>query len=60
VTLDEARRLGEGAGVVYVPTHGRREDGIIKRVGERYVHVLYRGDVEAKATDPADLEPLLR
>lgn len=58
MTLNEARRLGEGAGVVYTPAHGAREDGIIKRIGDRYVHVLYRGDYDAKATDPADLEPL--
>jgi hypothetical protein len=58
MTLAEARRLGVGAAVVYAPAHGPREDGVITSIGLAFVHVLYRGDANSKATDPADLEPL--
>ena len=51
MTLDEARaRIG--AGVVYNPGHGAREDGEIVRVSDLYVFVLFDGDRTPKATPP--------
>lgn len=58
MTLDQARAL-LGAGVVYRPfPGGLPEDGVITSVTDRWVFVRYRGDVGAKATDPAQLTPL--
>lgn len=60
MTIDEAR-ANIGRGVVYVPKHGRREDGVIMSVsGDRYVMVQYAGQApaQAKATYPRDLELL--
>jgi len=57
MTLDECRG-NIGAGVVYTPTHGGREDGVITSVGDRYVFVRYRGDQHSKATSPDDLTRL--
>jgi len=57
MTLDECRG-NIGAGVVYTPTHGDREDGVITSVGDRYVFVRYRGDQHSKATSPDDLTRL--
>lgn len=46
-------------GVVYRAHPGApAEDGEVVRVGERYVFVLYRGDLHPKATNPEQLEPL--
>lgn len=54
MTLNEARNhIGDG--VVYAPSHGRREDGVITGVSDRYAFVRYAGDGHSKATDPADL-----
>ena len=51
MTLDEARDH-IGAGVVYNPGHGAREDGEIVRVSDLYVFVLFVGDRTPKATPP--------
>ena len=57
MTLDEARgHIGDG--VVYTPSHGDREDGVITSVSDSMVFVLYAGDRYSKATNPADLELL--
>lgn len=54
MTTDEARRhIGDG--VVYQPAHGPAEDGVITSVSDTRAFVLYRGNLAAKATDPADL-----
>lgn len=62
ISLDDARaRIG--AAVVYQPInqHGRTapgtrpEDGVIARVNDVYVFVLYRGDTTPKATHPNHL-----
>ena len=59
MTLDEARaRIG--AGVVYNPGHGAREDGEIVRVSDLYVFVLFDGDRAPKATPPGALTLLVR
>ncbi len=56
MTIDEARRhIGEG--VVYVPLHGPREDGVITAVSGGWAFVDY-GRGGSVATDPADLELL--
>lgn len=52
MTLDECRD-NVGAGVVYDPGYGPREDGMILRVGDLYPFVLFVGDRTAKAT-PAE------
>lgn len=54
MTLDEARQH-IGAGVVYDPGYGPKEDGVISSVGEQYVFVRYKGDFFGKATEPARL-----
>lgn len=54
MTLDEAREHLDD-GVVYLPPGGRREDGVITSVNERYVFVRYDGDTTSKATHPTDL-----
>jgi hypothetical protein len=54
MTLDEARKH-VGAGVVYAPSSGKREDGVITSVNASYVFVRYAGDNGSKATNPADL-----
>jgi hypothetical protein len=54
VTLEEAA-AHIGAGVVYIPEHGAREDGVITSVTSRWVFVRYRGDAGSKATSPGDL-----
>lgn len=56
MTLDEARE-NIGAGVVYDPGHGTREDGVIVRVSQQYVFVRY-GHSSIKAT-PAEKLTLL-
>jgi hypothetical protein len=52
ITLQEARD-NIGRGVVYVPRHGKREDGRISSVNAYYVFVRYSGGVAA--TSPEDL-----
>ena len=54
MTLTEAT-AHVGAGVVYIPENGAREDGVITSVTSRWVFVRYRGDAGAKATNPGDL-----
>jgi len=54
MTLDEAR-VHVGAGVVYNPGHGAREDGEIVAVSDLYVFVRYTGDRTPKATPPGAL-----
>lgn len=54
MTLEEAQRR-IGAPVVYTPGHGRREDGVIISVTDRYVFVRYSGSETPKATRPSDL-----
>lgn len=55
MTVEEARER-IGSGVVYIPDHGPREDGIITSVGNYNVFVRYKGDTHSKATNPATLE----
>lgn len=59
MSLDEARSH-IGAGVVYAPRGGAREDGTITSVNDRFVFVRYAGDSGSKATHPRDLELLAR
>ena len=59
MTLDEAR-AHIGAGVVYNPGHGAREDGAIARVSDLYVFVLFVGDRTPQATPPGELYLLAR
>lgn len=57
LTADIAREH-IGAGVVYAPTHGPREDGVITSVGSGpagMVFVRYGSDTGSKATRAADL-----
>lgn len=57
MTLGEAREhIDEG--VVYTPAGGPAEDGVITGVSNRAVFVRYKGDLHAKATNPADLKLL--
>lgn len=63
MTLDQARQAltdhGPGTyGVVYRPRPAVCEQGVITSVGAHWVFVRYAGDVHAKATDAAMLEPL--
>lgn len=57
MTLEEAE-ANVGRAVVYQQNYpgAPREDGVIKEVRHPYVMVLYRGDYDAKATVPEDLE----
>lgn len=58
VTIDAARQH-VGRGVVYVPGHGAREDGVITGVSDHYVFVRFADQHPAahgKACNPADLE----
>ena len=54
MTLDEARN-SIGAGVVYAPGYGPREDGVIVGVSSIYVFVRYQGNETPKATAPGML-----
>ncbi len=54
MTIDEAREH-IGAGVVYDPGHGAREDGTIVRVSEQWVHVRYGHQTITKATPAGQL-----
>lgn len=45
-----------GAGVVYVPKFGKREDGVITSWNDTYIFVRFRGSETPKACDPRDLE----
>lgn len=54
MTLTEAA-AHIGSGVVYIPEHGAREDGVITSVTSRWVFVRYAGDAGSKATNPGDL-----
>lgn len=58
MTLDEARsHVGEK--VIYSTVPGEAEEGEIVAVGEKYVHVCYGKDQNAKATRP-ELLTLMR
>jgi hypothetical protein len=58
MTLDEARdHIGEW--VLYSSVPGECEAGVIASVGRKYVHVLYFGQSNAKATPP-ELLTLMR
>mgnify|MGYP003416820137 CR=1 FL=1 len=59
MTLDEAHEM-VGQKVVYWPTTGRVEEGVITSVTPRYVFVRYGNDVGSKATAAEALEPLAR
>lgn len=56
MTLDEARghlaRHGEQARVVYQPSHGPAEEGVITSVSNQYIFVRYGSDAGSKATRP--------
>lgn len=54
MTLDECRQ-NIGAGVVYDPGHGPREDGEITAVSSLYAFVHFTGDRGSKATPPERL-----
>lgn len=54
MTLEEAR-ANAGKPVVYRPRCGHEERGVILRAGELFAWVVYDGDTDAKATNPADL-----
>lgn len=55
MTLDECR-AHVGAGVVYEPADGRREDGVITSVNSMYAFVRFGTDAHSKATHPGQLE----
>lgn len=60
MTLDEARE-NVGAGVVYTPGHGPKEDGVITGVSSTSVFVRYakqHPSANGQATSPGDLELL--
>jgi hypothetical protein len=54
MTLDEAREHA-GEAVAYRAAGALAEDGVITSVGNVAVFVRYAGDLNSKATDPADL-----
>lgn len=53
ITLEQARD-GIGRQVIY-RTNTVSDEGTITSVGREYVFVTYRGDMNSKATNPADL-----
>lgn len=56
--LEEARdHIGDG--VVYSPSHGKGEDGVITSVNTQWVFVRYIGDMHSKATAPDQLTLLM-
>lgn len=58
MTLDEAReRIGNA--VVYRPTVGPVEQGVITSVNSHYVFVRYGSNIGSAATRPEDLETLV-
>lgn len=60
MTPGEAQ-AGVGRGVVYHAKHGGpAEDGVITSANERWAFVRYGVQAASKATDPADLEFLVR
>lgn len=59
MTIEECR-ANIGAAVVYAPSSGRREDGVITDVTRMYVFVRYDGDRHSKATAPGQLTLLSR
>ncbi len=53
------RDIKPGMAVVYAPKHGKREDGVVTKVGDTWVHVRFAGqhpDADGKACLPWDLE----
>ena len=58
MTLDEARAR-VGAKVIYSSVPGEADAGEIIAAGAKYVHVLYAGQPNAKATPP-ELLTLMR
>lgn len=58
MTLEEAHaHIGDG--VVYSPTQGHAEDGVITSVNQRFVFVRYGGDQHSKATAAEQLTLLM-
>ena len=55
MTLDEAR-AAIGRAVVYYPTVGKNEDGVITSVNDTFVFVRYGAAKQSAATRPEDLE----
>lgn len=45
-----------GRAVVYRPTHGSVEQGVITSMNDHFVFVRYGADTHAKATEPALLQ----
>ena len=45
-----------GKGVVYIPAHGKREDGMILSWNDKVIFVLFRGDAAPKAVRPENLD----
>ena len=57
IHLSSLTESDKGRAVVYSPGHGVQiEDGLISSWNGKLIFVLYRGDYEAKATYPSDLE----
>lgn len=54
MTIEEAA-ASTGRAVVYDPTGGHRERGVIASTNSRFVFVRYGLDLTARATDPEDL-----
>jgi hypothetical protein len=50
--LDEAEI---GRKVVYIPKHGKREDGVITSKNHKFIFVRYGNNVTSIATNPKDL-----
>lgn len=45
-----------GRGVVYTPSHGESESGVITSFNEYYVFVRYGSNRHSQATNPKQLE----
>ena len=45
-----------GRSVIYRPSHGEPEEGVITSFSKTWIFVRYLGDKESKATRPEDLE----
>ena len=54
--LELCRESGVAATVLYRPSCGHAEEGVITRVSGTWVFVRYGDARAAQATDPADLE----
>ena len=56
ISIAKLKPSDVGRGVVYVPPHDARQDGVVSSWNERWIFVRYRGQESAQATDPADLQ----